>query len=67
MASSIQKMLWASSGFQSRTTADRKAYRAKLKAELKAFYARPEQREAQAKIDAAHAAWIAAGMPSDKS
>jgi hypothetical protein len=66
MASSIQKQLWASSGFQSRTAADRKAYRAKLKAEREAFYAQPEQREAQAKINTAHAAWVAAGMPENQ-
>ena len=63
MASSIKKMLWASSGYQSRTTADRKAYRAKRKAELDAYYATPEAKAAQEKINAAHAAWVAAGMP----
>lgn len=62
MASSKDKHLWSSSGFLSRATADRKAYRAKIKADLKAFYERPEQRAAQAKIEAAHAAWVAAGM-----
>ena len=59
MATSIQKRLWATSGFQARSNADRKAYRAKMKAELKPQFLKEEQ----AKIDAAHAAWIAEGMP----
>ncbi len=58
MASSIKKMLWATSGYQSRTTGDRKAYRAKMKAELSAYYATPEAKAAQERINAAHAEWL---------
>jgi hypothetical protein len=63
MATSTQKMLWASSGFQARSTAERAAYRANLKAARDAYWKSPEGRAAQERVAAAHAAWTAAGMP----
>lgn len=63
MASSKDKALWSGSGFQSRTSAERTAYRAKIKANLRARYETAAAREAQEKINEAHAAWVAAGMP----
>jgi hypothetical protein len=63
MAISKDKALWSSSGFQSRTSAERAAYRAALKTKKAAFYATPEAKAAQERIAAAHAKWLADGMP----
>jgi len=67
MSTSKDKALWASSGFQSRTNEDRRAYRAKLKAERKAFYKLPEQVEAQKRINEAHECWLASQATGESS